>query len=111
MPLCPVVSPMNVPEPLISMAVSQVERWPWQIGTLMQSLSKQSVSPSWSSSRPLLQTSGTGAQLGANAQAGSAQSIRRLQSLSSPSSQTSGTQFWQAGDTKQLGSAQSTSSS
>src|SRR5262245_50541023 len=91
----------------MSLAVRQFDCFRMQIGLFAQSGSAQSMRPSWSSSRPLLHTSGVGAQFGAKKQAGSAQSILPSQLLSLPSLQTSLVHIWHDGERKQLGSAQS----
>src|SRR5690606_37915221 len=93
----PAVEPKNVPLAKTGSAVPQLP-WPaTHTGTPKQSLSSQSVAPSKSSSRSLLQISGCGGQPGSNTQASSAQSMRPSQSSSSPLLQFSGMHIAQAG--------------
>src|SRR5688500_16274759 len=95
----------------MNFAVRQLACSSTHSGLLAQSGSLQSTRVSLSSSKPLLQISGCGAQLGSKEQAGSAQSIWLLQLLSSPSLQTSLVHCWQSGEAMHCGSAQSTSES
>src|SRR5688572_7146361 len=80
-------------------------------GLLLQSVSSQSMSRSWSSSSSLLHCSGAAAQSGAKKHAGSAQSTRPLQSSSLPLAQDSTVHCPQLAWLKHEGSAQSTSPS
>ena len=65
--MLPVVLPLYWPGPGISLGERQLACLTMQKGLLAQSVSWQSIFPSLSSSVPLLQSSGLGAQLGAKA--------------------------------------------